>query len=110
MGGLDKLYVQDIGVVCGNWIESAQDRDRWRALVSTVKNLGFPKNVGNFLTNCKDRLPSEEEFGPKEFHYRNNVAIPGDRNVKREDFQIQETYNRSTTYVGFKNYGDTSNN
>jgi len=31
-------------VVCGgiHWIQLAQDRDRWRALVNTVMNLWFP--------------------------------------------------------------------
>ena len=31
-------------VVCGymDWIGLAQDRDRWRTLVSTVMNLGVP--------------------------------------------------------------------
>ena len=31
---------------CGDWMELAQDRDRWRALVSTVMNLWIPKLRG----------------------------------------------------------------
>jgi hypothetical protein len=34
--------VQEVGGGRGDWIELAQDRDRWRALVSTVKNLRVP--------------------------------------------------------------------
>jgi len=31
----------------------AQDRDRWRTLVSAVMNLQVPWNAGNFLTSYK---------------------------------------------------------
>jgi hypothetical protein len=34
-----KMDVEEVGGVRGDWMELAQDRDRWRALVSTVKNL-----------------------------------------------------------------------
>jgi hypothetical protein len=30
----------------GDWMELAQDRDRWRTLVSTVRNLWVPKMRG----------------------------------------------------------------
>jgi hypothetical protein len=32
-----------VGGDCGDWMELAQDKERWRALVSTVKNLRVPK-------------------------------------------------------------------
>ena len=42
-------------VECGymDWIGLAQDRDRWRTLVSAAMNLRVPWNAGNFLTSCK---------------------------------------------------------
>ena len=41
-----KMDLQGVGGGCGDWMELAQDRDRWRALVSTVRNLGVPKMRG----------------------------------------------------------------
>jgi hypothetical protein len=32
-----KMDLQELGVGCGDWIKSTQDRDSWGALVSTVK-------------------------------------------------------------------------
>jgi hypothetical protein len=37
-----KMYLQEVGLGCGDWIDSVQNRDRWRSLVSTVKNLRVP--------------------------------------------------------------------
>ena len=36
----------EVGGGCGDWMEMAQDRDRWRVLVSTVMNLRVPKMRG----------------------------------------------------------------
>ena len=41
-----KMYLQEAGEGCEDWMELAQDRDRWRALVSTVMNLRVPKMRG----------------------------------------------------------------
>ena len=35
-----KMDLQEVRMGCGDWMELAQDRDRWRALVSTVMNFG----------------------------------------------------------------------
>ena len=45
--------LQVVGCVCMDWIGLAQDRDRWRTLVSAVMNLRVPWNAGSFLTSCR---------------------------------------------------------
>jgi hypothetical protein len=35
-----------------DWINVAQDRDQWRALVNAVMNLWVSQNAGKFLSSC----------------------------------------------------------
>ena len=37
-----RMDIQEVGCGCVDWMELAQDRDRWRALVSAVMNLRVP--------------------------------------------------------------------
>jgi hypothetical protein len=46
-----KMDLQEVGWGGVDWIDMAQDRDRWRAVVSAVMNLRVPQNAGNFLTS-----------------------------------------------------------
>ena len=42
-----KMELQEVGGGCEDWMELAQDRDRWRALVSKVMNVRVPKMWGS---------------------------------------------------------------
>ena len=46
-----KMDLQEVGRGGMDWIDLAQDMDRWWALVNGVMNLRVPYNAGNFLTS-----------------------------------------------------------
>ena len=37
-----RMDLEEIGINAGNWVESAQDKDYWRALVNATLNLRVP--------------------------------------------------------------------
>jgi len=40
------MDLQEVGGGCGDWVELAQDRDTWRVLMDTVRNLRVQKMQG----------------------------------------------------------------
>jgi hypothetical protein len=47
-----KMNLREIGWDGIDWIDLAQNRDQWRALVNTAMNLRFLYNAGKFLSSC----------------------------------------------------------
>jgi hypothetical protein len=47
-----KMDLREIRWSGVDWIDLAQDRDQWRAVMNTVMNLRVPQNAGNFLSSC----------------------------------------------------------
>jgi hypothetical protein len=46
------MDLREIGWDGKDWIDLAQDRDQWRALVNTVMNVRVLKNAEKFLSGC----------------------------------------------------------
>ena len=44
-----KMDLQEVGGVCGDWMELAQDRDRWRELVRYGEEPSVSIKCGEFL-------------------------------------------------------------
>jgi len=45
------MYLQETESGACEWIDLAQDRDKWPGLVNKITNLRVPQKAGNFLTS-----------------------------------------------------------
>ena len=37
-----RINLEEIGIIAGNWVDSAHDRDYWRVLLNAALNLRVP--------------------------------------------------------------------
>jgi hypothetical protein len=58
MGGYIKMNLQKMGWDGMEWVELAQDWDRWRTVVNAVMNFRVPQNAGNLLNSLTLSLPN----------------------------------------------------
>ena len=54
------MDLQEVGRGCGDWMGLVQDRNRWRAVVSTVMELSGSIKCGEFLDQLQNQLASQE--------------------------------------------------
>jgi hypothetical protein len=60
-----KINLREIGWDHIDWIDLAQDRYKWEALVNTVMNPRAPQNFGKFLNGCTIGSFSRRALLPK---------------------------------------------
>jgi hypothetical protein len=59
-----KMDLQEVGGSCGDWMELAQEWDRWRAPCEYDEEPSGSKNVGNFLTSCRTSSLLKKDSAP----------------------------------------------
>ena len=55
-----RMNLEEVGINAGNWVDSAQDRDYWRALVNAALNLRVP--LATELENESENKSTEEHY------------------------------------------------
>ena len=86
-----RMDLQEVGCGYVDWIGLAQDRDRWRTLVSAAMNLQVPLNAGTFLTSCKP-----VSFSRRTLHHGVSNGTHRARNPNNQQWnRVPDTLNHS---------------